>query len=519
MNSKNLEELYSKTFETPSYLFLSVFIALIIFLSYLINGMVRYAYMTFSSFTILLILRRFLKIKFDLRRILFFVFIILLFSFALDVLSFILKHRFSMAQIMIAFLAFLIIYFKSESSEYRSLAGALILSIAIYYPFDKTCLLALMGLALGFLYLKYMDRDVRGFNIKRYFKAFLLSWLTNNANYFETELKRNCKKFMGWVKCLKIDDVKLVSTSFHPGPMRNIGGAKLVREVLSLNNTIFLHSPTGHDMNPVSGDDVRKIVKSVKCEGIRLRAMRPFDVMGRKFILRVFPFDKMRLMFLIGKDGIEDLPYELNGYAESFGNVLLVDSHNAFNPDFEPDVEEIKELIRRGFEVKTEPCDLRYYFERERIETGTICGNVAVLVLDYGVERHAILMIDGNNIELGFRNEIEEFGRKKGFKITVISTDNHLKTAINVKRCYNPVGSDKKDRVVLGFLNRIFDRIKNGNLEKCRNITFSKNCVEVCVVGKEFCEFVNKVDEFGINAFRIFKITMISSAALSILLA
>ncbi len=508
MDISLMERFYSKLFSTPKELVSTVVTAISIVLASFLNGSesffgTRYLLLGLICLAILLVYRKFLGMAINKKRLLFFVMVILIFIEVFDAVSvhILSKDLVVLAPASITALLTVTFYFISEASELKSALASFLLSVILYpisYVFSFQAphrtlgyvLTSLIGSVLGYHFLRYLDRDFEFFNVKRFLKAFLLFWLTCDAEYFERELRRVGVKFRGWVKCLRIGRARLITTSFHPGPMRNIGGAKLVGKILSeFENSMYLHTAVGHELNPVDEENVERIVSAVRCDGLRLKAERPFEIEGEHYVLKVFPFGKVRLMILLGKEVTDDLPYELN---ETVGrNVMLVEAHSAYGKEFEVGEEHVrdaKELIKRALNVKTEEIELQYFFWKERLKSENLCGYVSTLVLDYGGERHAIIMLDGNNVSLDFRREIEKFCRMKGVKATVISTDNHSKTGISPKIGYKPVGADESDRkAVFNFLERVFSNLK---FEKCENILYGYNDVEAVVMGKRFFELV-----------------------------
>ncbi|WP_457548966.1 DUF2070 family protein [Archaeoglobus sp.] len=498
MNTEALERLHRIAFSTPN-LFTTM---IILCLSFLIIYELKFGILNFIAFSIALALFvPILNTKFNLRRYSFFIAFVSVSTILINTLS---KYiNTNPVGIFIAFITTTVLYFTSEAEVIKVSIASSVESLLLY-PNVAT----ILGVLLGIIFIKFMNREINGYNVRLYFKRFLLSWLTNDPSYFEDVLKSEAVRFKGWVKCLRIGKAKLVTTSFHPGPLRNIGGAKLVERINSIENAVFLHSPTDHSLNPVSADEVEKIIASICCNDVKLKPMKPFDLESDNYILRVFPFDKVRLMFVIGKNCIDDLPYDLN-----VDGAMVVDAHNAHCEVFRPNLKELKELVRKGIELERELCEMKYAFRKFRVETNSICGSVAILLLDYGFERYAIVVVDGNNVKLGFRKEIEDFCAKKGFKAIVASTDNHSKTGVNTKFTYLPVGSDERDRVIFEMLEECFKL----NFEDC-DVYFAKREVEIDVVGEKFCRFIDEVGRFGLKVAKLYFSLLSISFALSIIL-
>ncbi|RLI86619.1 MAG: hypothetical protein DRP01_03835 [Archaeoglobales archaeon] len=497
MKVEGLEKLHRITFSIPSAFTSFAALATILIVANKLIDILR-----FSVFSIALAISiPILNVKFDLKK---FMFLLTFFAFSIVLMratSDLLKTN-PVAGIFVSFTLLTVLYFTSESNLIEVTLISSLISLSI-----STTPLIVLGVLMGVLFVKVMDREFDGFNMGKYFKGFLLTWLTDDPRFFEDVLKERSVEFEGWVKCMRFGDARLITTSFHPGPMRNVGGARLVCEINSMDNTFYIHSPTNHALDPVSREEVERIMRSVDCRGESLLPMKPYDVEGERYVLRVFPFDKVKLMFIVGKECIDDLPYDLN-----VDGAVVVDSHSAYCKDFEPDILELKSLIDRGLNVKCEPCKLRYAFKKFNVETKSMCG-VAVLILDYCNEKHVIVIFDGNNVDLKFRREIEDFCKKNGFKAVVASTDNHSKTGISTKFTYLPVGYDKRDNVIFEILRECF-KLKTEDCE----VKFSKRDVTARVVGEEFCKFISHVDRSCIWMSALYLTLLTTSFLLSLLI-
>ncbi len=494
MRVGGLERLHKITFSTPSMLSSLITLVIIIIVGHRFVDLLKFAIFSIG----LAISMPILKVRFDLKKFTFFLTFIMFVVVMINAISRLLRTD-PIAGIFVSFVLMTVLYFTSESGLIKVGVFSFLNSLPIS-PSPKI----VIGVVMGLIFIIIINRNLDGFNLRRYFKGFLLSWLTNDPRFFEAVLKERFVEFGGWVKCIEFGRARLITTSFHPGPLRNVGGARLVCEINSMDNTFYIHSPTNHALNPVSYEEVKKILGSIDCNGERVLPMKPYEVEGKRYLIRVFPFDKVKLMFIIGKECIDDLPFDLN-----VDEAMIIDSHSAYCKDFEPDLKELRYLIREGLKVESEPCNLKYAFKKFEVETKSMCG-VAVLLLDYG-EKHAIVIFDGNNVDLKFRMEIEDFCERNGFKATVASTDNHSKTGISTKFIYLPVGSDERDRVIFDILRECF-KLK---LEDCE-VRYSKREVFARVVGDSFCNFISYVDKICIKISFSYISLLILSFLLSI---
>ncbi|TDA29348.1 MAG: hypothetical protein DSO00_04420, partial [Archaeoglobi archaeon] len=331
----------------------------------------------------------------------------------------------------------------------------------------------LISSALFYLFLKLMEVRIKNSTMREFAERFVKFWLTEEAKYAEEILLRNSEEFEGRVKCLRMNDFRLVSTDFHPGPFRNVGGARLVN-LFDLPNTVYIHSPTFHGRDPVSEEDVLRIREALSCNGVELKPMRPFELESENFRIYCLPFDKKRLIFVSGKERIDDFIVE----SENF----VVDCHNAnFFGDLEAEeVREIEQLVRKAEVMHSEPSDnVKGAFVKISAETDSISRYVSAVLLDYGSLKYAIVVFDSNNVEPQFREMVERRFSELGFTAIVCSTDNHSKTGIRVKESYRPAGGSKRDKELF---EQLLEACKKAEFESV-DFRYSESLVRAKVLG------------------------------------
>lgn len=536
-----MERFYSKIFTTPRKRYSVALGVITIVFASILNGTSsksffaqRYFFLGIFIVIAVLILGRFINLAFNNRRAFFLALLILI---SIEFFDIIVIHAgfpnlIVIAPASIASLLTITFYFTSEAEE-KKVCFLSFLMLMLFYPINyfysfnaphrllAYILTSLIGVFIGYFYIKYLDKDF-GFNIKEFLKAFLLFWLTTDPTYFEKKLKEIGVKKKGWIRCLSIGDIKLISTSFHPGPLRNIGGVRIVEKILELGKAMYLHSATTHDNNLVSKEEVEKVVSQIDCDGCTIEAMEPYTIEGDKFKLIVFPFSKFKLIVVSGKEAIDDIPAEIQEFAEKFGDAWIVDAHNSFMEEYDikkDDIEEIKYLIEKAMNRESKVSKLRYAFAKKKIESKNTCGYLALLILDYDGNKYAILMIDSNNIDRSFRIKIEEFLKNEGFYPIIISTDNHSKTGVSPKIGYKPAGDDESDiKAVFDFLEDIdikskFKEFKEGEIK------YKKKEVVVKVMGTKFFDDVERAFlQFGQKALYLFLFIVVFQVITAILL-
>lgn len=543
MDQSVFERVYSKVFTIPKKrISVTLGIVTIVFAS-LQYGLAReffarrYIALGLILIILILILGRTIKLAFNGRRTFFLALLILISIEIFDFLAFHFgtPYLISLTPALISSFLTIILYFLSEANEDRVYAVSLIMILLIYpfnyrYSFDAPSRLdfyiltltyifiASVGVFLGYLYIRFLDRDF-GFNLKDLLRSFTLFWLTSNPAYVEKELDGTGMIKEGWIRCLSIGNVKIISDSFHPGPFGNVGGAKLVKRILDMGNTMYLHSASTHGENIVSGEEAEKLMDSIICNCKELRAMKPYEVESKKFKITVFPFDSFRLMIVSGKNAIDDLPPEIQEFADKFGDILVCDGHNSYKKGYDvtsEEVEEIKSLIEKAAGIETEESTVMYSFSKRKVDTTNICRYLALLILDYEGEKYAVFMIDSNNIEKAFRLRVERFLEDKKVKAIVISPDDHAKTGILPKLGYEPAGADKSDvRAVFDFLKEIDFK----NVKEKGKISYCKKDVKAKVIGSAFFENLERaVIQIGGKGMFLFFLIIFLQLTIAIIL-
>jgi len=512
MNNDILEQHYSNIFTLPKARFtlalglVSIVLASILYGTARAFFATRYLLLAIAFVILIFLVGRFIKLAFNGRRIFFLALMMLIFVEIFDFIVFHLgfPYLISLTPAIISSFLTIILYFSSEADE-RTVCFVSFSMILLIHPlnylfsFDAPSRfhiialtasyvgLAFLGTVTGYLYIKFLDRDM-GFNVKEFLRAFLLFWLTSDPRYLEEKLETIQTPHRGWIRCLSVGKAHLVAHAFHAGPFRNIGGATLVKRVLSLENTMYLHSATNHDKNLATRREVEHLVQNVSCSGENTAAMKPYQVSNERFTVTVFPFEGFRLMVVSGNEVIDDLSSEIQEFADTFGDVLVVDAHNAYRKGYEvtgKDIDTLKLLVEKAARMESEKSALSYSFTKKRAHAANICEYLALLLLDYGDVKYALFMIDSNNIRREFRLKIERFLRERGFQPVVISTDNHLKTGLPPKLEYYPAGEDKSDhQAVFSFLQSI----DFADVAERGDITYTKKEVEAHVIGNTFLE-------------------------------
>lgn len=438
-----------------------------------------------------------LKLRFNLKRVLFLSILVLLLSF----LSFAVSGSFTGS----FFLFLAVMYFCSEKGFVPSAFLSAIPFIALQ---PSSIFTLVISAALFYIYLEIISVKIKNSSMREFVENFVKFWLTNEPKYAEEILVKNSEIFEGRVKCLRLNDFKLISTDFHPGPFRNVAGAKLVN-LLNSPQSVYLHSPSSHERNPVSEEDLMNIRNALRCDGVELEPRRPFKLESENFIVFCFPFDKIKLIFVSGKKKIDDFIVESREF--------VVDCHNAnfFGELDAGQIREIEELVRKAEKISSERVDcVKGSVIKISAETESISNYISAILLDYGFAKYAIVVFDSNNIELNFRKLVEQKFQEMGFIPVVCSTDNHSKTGINVKESYKPAGESYED---IKLLDQLIEKCKTAKFEDL-SFRYGESLVKVRILGSVRKEIEALAERAGMYV-NLFFILIFLSWLLSVMIS
>ncbi len=517
-----LEKFYSKIFSVPKKrVSIAIGVTSIILASYL-NGIsgksffaMRYFFIGLALIAILIIFGRIVGSGFNSRRIFF---LALFFLILIEIGDIIAIHFLSPELIMvtpsaIAFVLTVALFFTSErfNFAYPFLTLVLLHPVDFYFSFNAPhrtvayIIASLSGILLGYLFIRFLKKRAGNIVVADILKDFVLYWLKGDPGIFERRLKLYSKVSSGNVYLMKLGRCSVFVPEFHPGPFRDVGGAVLVRKALEKYD-LFLHGVSEHSKNPVTGEDVDAIV-NVQPDLNICNAFKPYTVEGEKFWIKVYPFESFSIIIIHGKERLDDLPSQIREYAETFfRNPVVVDAHSAYEERYvisSSDMAEIYSLIGEAGKIRSEKVqNFKTYHSSIDYENERICGKIGMILMDYDGERHAILMVDSNNMKVELRDWIVRYGKRYGVDIDVITTDNHSKTGVSPKIGYEP--ADMRD---VDVIEEFLKGTLNSRTESSQ-VQFGWKNVAVMVMGDGFFKDIDlafrKYGERGIYLFGIF---------------
>ncbi|KLK87264.1 hypothetical protein SZ63_11795 [Methanoculleus sediminis] len=256
-------------------------------------------------------------------------------------------------------------------------------------------------------------------------------------------------------------DVLFTVPNVHPGPMGDVGGGNLPRILHDTfpEETLVAHGCATHDFNLVSESEIEKIARAVEAsrEGLAYSdtASRPVRVVSGSVSILCQRFgDALLMVSTRSPERTEDLDYSIGMaiMAEgrcAFSEVAFVDAHNCMTSVGSPVLPatriatEYVAAAREGFRVArdlpTEPfaigvSHVRVPFTREQ---GFGSLGVQALVTEVEGVRAAYVLIDGNNVARGVREQLRAVALAHVDEAEIMTTDTHTVNTISGK---NPVG-------------------------------------------------------------------------------
>lgn len=256
--------------------------------------------------------------------------------------------------------------------------------------------------------------------------------------------------------------------SVHPGPVGDIGGGNMPTILGERFGafTMVSHGPSTHDFNPVASKELDKIEAVVKdaLEDIEYKSLAsPFfrvENEGAKIGGQYFD-DNLVLLVTFAPKGFDDIDFGVGlaamnaGKVHGASNVMVVDCHNSFTPDSRilPGNKEVFELLgavdkiheKGDQEVIRVGCSYNPMDDFSK-EQGVGQSGVKVMVVEVGKQKTAYILLDANNMVLGYRDTMLDAVKELGVDMAeVMTTDTHYVNTLSGG--HNPIGSKMQEEI------------------------------------------------------------------------
>jgi putative membrane protein len=287
------------------------------------------------------------------------------------------------------------------------------------------------------------------------------------------------------------EKARFVLPMIHPGPMGEIGGGNLPQRVAESATGLAFppHATAGHDFNLVTEREVDTLVDAAADAYDRIEytetATGPVRVEEGEAKLLGQAFDDKALLVSTYAPGFaDDVEYAVGLSAaaearvEGMDDVLLADAHNCNNGLDGDDLGHVYPGSERSFQMiqaagaaarELEDADehvLRMGVAWDRTPWRPSDGigplGVRVSVVETGGDRTAYVLVDGNNMEPGLREELLDAVAAAGVGHgEIMTTDTHI---VNTVESSNQVGGaidwDDLTDVVLDLTEEAVDDLE-----------------------------------------------------------
>lgn len=395
-------------------------------------------------------------------------------------------------------------------------------SLTFYVPLFFVFAVA-VGIVSSYAFLYPLDRMGRrllGIRSLLLFRAFMLNWVLGLNAPFEELLEELGEKKNVEASLLNFMSAKsrtvIVVPSIHPGPFKNIGSSLLPSLLKGALEREFSctacvpHGLLGHEYDLASQRQNQKVIDSIIST---VRDLKVSDAMASPFVKETNGlataccqvFGKSAIIsFTLAPKTIEDLPEELgllvHEEAERNGLNLcsIVNAHNSIDGDAEvaDAISSLKDVANKCLKKAVALNQLPFEIGAATIlpkefslEDGMGTGGITVIVIQTGKQRSAYVVVDGNNMVSGLREEI--LASLKQMDVDdgeVFTTDTHSVSALILgDQGYHPVGEVMNKRRLVAYINQATSAA-TAKLEpvqgSCRSITVN----DVTVLGEKQLE-------------------------------
>ncbi len=370
--------------------------------------------------------------------------------------------------------------------------------------------------ALLFVFLvDQLGRRTYGVPSMPLFRAFMLNWVAALNAPFEEFLEKLGRNENIEVTLLKFDSYKpkaaIIVPLVHPGPFKNIGSSLLpfllkrdFEKEFGCDTCVPL-GILGHELDLASQEQNQKIIKHV-IEAAKfpssVEKATPFVRVTEGFAtVSCQVFGKTAfLSFTLAPKTTEDMPQELGRIVNEEANHLglecniVVNAHNSINEtvDVEASLDTLREVASKclkkavslpsyAFEVGASTV-----FPKEfSLEDGMGSGGITAIVVNVAEQKTAYVVIDGNNMISGLREEILAALKSAGFhECEVFTTDTHSVSAVVLgRRGYHPVGEAMDHSTLIRHITEVAE-VAASNLECCKAGCISLVVPKVRVIGE-----------------------------------
>jgi len=265
----------------------------------------------------------------------------------------------------------------------------------------------------------------------------------------------------------------------HPGPFRDIGSSDLPSVIINHIQkkheipAFVMHGSCTHQQNLTTKEDYPKVLAEIdrlieETEVHELISGPHWSDGGKFKVWSLFVGDDVLTISTSAPEFTDDISLDV-GYdvanmirdrIPQIGGVAVVDAHNCIDDKAvsvtqgDPEASEYVGTVSGAVFSTINNEKTKIQLGMHQIVPDDISpkegmgpGGVIAVVFKMGEREMALISIDGNNVEPGFREQVQSVLKQQGFDdAEIITTDTHVVNAISLSsRGYPPVGRNKPD--------------------------------------------------------------------------
>jgi putative membrane protein len=410
----------------------------------------------------------------------------------------------------------------------------------------------IVGCASAFLFVFLIDRLGRrtyGIVSMPLFRAFMLNWVAALNAPFEEFLEKLGENEDIEVSLLKFDSHKpkaaIIVPLVHPGPFKNVGSSLLPSMLKSEFekefgcDTCVPLGILGHELDLASQAQNQKIIHQVidyaKFTASADTATPFVKVTDGYATASCQIFGKNALLsFTLAPKTTEDLPQQLGQIvreqAEKLGIEcsIVVNAHNSIDDtvEVEGSLDKLHEMackcLKKAVSLPSYPFEVgaATVFPKEfSLEDGMGPGGITAIMVKVAEQKTVYVVIDGNNMVSGLREEILSTLKTMGFhESEVFTTDTHAVSAVVLgRRGYHPVGEIMNHETLINYIQ---DAAKAAatSLETCNAGCRHLVVPEVRVIGKARLETLSLLVDKALQRAKQIVVPIFASEGLILIL-
>ena len=396
-------------------------------------------------------------------------------------------------------------------------------------------LIAIGGTQIFLTTMRRWEGDHPGLELIPLFRAFVLAWAEDVNGPLEEQITRVGETVDLGVDSITFEDengdcnAALIVPYVHPGPFRKVGSSGLPSVLVdrvggSGCEALVVHGVSTHSRDLTRSADNERVAEAVAgglYAGVGSEHATPMvwaERNGARASCQIFG-EAALVTLSLSPRSYDDLPEELHdriaGAARNMGlSACVVDSHHSIDLEGgfdEYDPEDLYDAAVQALRIALRTERLTFAVGVDRVVPGDWGldegmgpdGIAALAVRLDGGQASAYIVIDGNNMAPGLRDEIVEAVKARGVdEVEVVTSDTHLVNGIGATTSgYFPIGVKTEVGKIMGYA---IEAVENA-LKKLRGVRVRHSHTTITgltVLGSGGLEALSHVLESGFELFR-----------------